>query len=209
MGLPQKLRRLADEHIHRWVVRHGKRGQQLRQRSCASPLVVGENLNRLVVLEELLGAPQDRGGDGCRHAFLQVGEIAVIGTQVERRNEPRLSRGKGLESELCAACERRIAGHDHLQPFHAFFGAVGEPKRAHDRNRVLDRRIAERRVRLQFNADGPGKLLWRLRLCQRLVHVPLPWFSGLRRCCISRRLGRGEARVGKEIGEATGHPGGP
>ncbi|HEY2346366.1 MAG TPA: hypothetical protein VGH80_10845 [Xanthomonadaceae bacterium] len=53
-GLPQQHGSLADEGVDRWVVRHAKSGQQLGKRAQARPLVVSEDIDRLLGAFEYL-----------------------------------------------------------------------------------------------------------------------------------------------------------
>ncbi len=145
---------MPDENVNSWVVRHAKGRQQFRQRTRSRPLVVCQDFNRLGRVGQLLGSRQDSHLHGGLDGLLQVGKVGVVWRQVHRGYPASLARCESVEPKLDGLSEPRIAGDEHLQVFERLGAAVGQSKGPNNRHGVLDGRVTQGRVSLDFDGDA-------------------------------------------------------
>ncbi|MNQ88910.1 hypothetical protein D3C85_1041990 [compost metagenome] len=159
----QQRGRLADQHIHGRVVRHGEGGQQLGQGPRAGPLVIGQHGDGLRRAAQLLRAGLHDHVDAGAHGLLQVGDVGVVGGQVQRRDAADFTGNQAVEAQLDALREGRVAGDVDFDVVAAVRRAVAQAQRTDDGDRILDGRVTERRVGLDVDGDGRKGCSFRLR----------------------------------------------
>ncbi|MFY3992407.1 hypothetical protein [Achromobacter ruhlandii] len=174
--LAQQPGGLADQAIHGRVVGHGKRGQQFRQGARAGPLVVGQHGHGLRGPAHFAPAGQRRHLDGGALGLLLLGQVGMVGRQVQRRDAADFARHQRVEAQPHGLCEGRIATDVDLDVLERLLRAVAQPQRAQDRHRVLDRRVAQRRIGLDLDRD-------RVRRARDRAGRP----GGMRRTLLNRR----------------------
>ncbi|KAG1268864.1 hypothetical protein G6F65_013722 [Rhizopus arrhizus] len=154
----QQLGRLADQHVHRGIVRHRERGQQLGQGARAGPLVIGQYADRLRRVAQFLRAGLHCHVDAGAHGLLQVGHISMVGRQVQRRDAAYFTWRQFVEAQLHALRKSGIAADMHFDVFEGLRRTVGQTQGPDDGDGVLDGRVAQRRVRFDRDGDGVGRV---------------------------------------------------